>query len=121
MILAAASINNPDYTPTDYQTFLLTALIMIIHGFISSMPTKWIANFNSVGSVINITALFVVIIIIPTATNRTSQGYSKFNDASDVWSNIYQGTDWPAGIAILMSFVSTIWLMSGYEIIRSTD
>ena len=115
MILAAASINNPDYTPTNYQTFLLTTLIMIIHGCISSMPTKWIANFNSVGSTINIIALFVVIIIIPAATNRTSQGYSQFNDSYDVWSTIYPGTDWPAGIAILMSFVSVIWLMSGYD------
>jgi amino acid transporter len=110
MTLAAAAIVNPDYVPTDYQTFLLTTLIMIIHGFISSMPTRWIANFNSVGSTFNIIALFIVIIIIPAATNREEQGLPKFSAASDVWGTIYAGTDWPNGIAILMSFVSVIWV-----------
>ena len=113
MILAAASISNPDYVPTDYQTFLLTTLIMVIHGCISSMPTKWIANFNSVGSTFNIIALFIVIVIIPAGTNRESQGLPKFAAASDVWGTVYVGTDWPAGVAVLMSFVSVIWTMSG--------
>ena len=46
MILAAASINNPDYVPANHQTFLLTTLILIVHTAISSMPTRWIAKFN---------------------------------------------------------------------------
>lgn len=37
MILAAASIMNPEYVPTDWQTFLLTVFIMIIHACLSSM------------------------------------------------------------------------------------
>lgn len=49
MILAAASIQNPSYTPEAYQVYLLTALIMVVHCFISSMPTKWIAQFNAAG------------------------------------------------------------------------
>lgn len=36
MILASASITHPDYVPTNYQTFLLTVLIMIIHACKSS-------------------------------------------------------------------------------------
>lgn len=62
MILAAASITHPDYVPTQYQTFLLTVFIMIIHGCISSMPTLWIARFNSVGSTLNMIGLFIVIV-----------------------------------------------------------
>jgi amino acid transporter len=54
MILAAGSVSNPDFVPQDYQVFLLTTLIMLIHGCISSMPTKWIAEFNSYGSTFNI-------------------------------------------------------------------
>lgn len=113
MILAAASINDPSYVPTRYQTFLLTALIMLIHGCISSMPTRWIANFNSWGSSFNIVALFVVIIMIPAGTNRVAQGLPKFAASSQVWGNIYNGTDFPAGVAILMTFVAVIWTMSG--------
>ena len=109
MILAAGSIKNPDFVPQNYQIFLLTAAIMLIHGCISSMPTKWIAQFNSYGSTFNIIALVIAIITIPAGTNRESQGLSKFNNSEAVWSTIYVGTDFPAGIAILMSFLSVIW------------
>jgi len=115
MILAAASINYPDYTPQSWHTWLLTTLILIIHGCISSMPTIWIARLNSVGTSLNMIALVIVIILIPTTTNRTDQGYDRFNASSDVWGTIYQGTDYPGGVAILMSFVSVIWTMSGYD------
>ena len=115
MILASASIGNPSYTPEDWHIFLLTVLIMIIHGCISSMPTRWIAQFNSAGSTFNIIALIIVIIIIPAADNRTSQGLPRFNSNSDVWGHFYDGTDFPTGISVLMSFIAVIWTMSGYD------
>ena len=114
MILAAASINNPSYVPTNYQTFLLTCLLMVIHAVMSSFPTKWIAQVNSAGSTFNMLALIVVVILIPAGTNRESQGLPKFTSSSEVWGTIYPGTDFPPGVAILMSFVSVIWTMSGY-------
>lgn len=112
MILAAASITNPDYVPTEYQTFLLTVFIMLIHGCISSMPTLWIARFNSYGSTLNMIALLVVIIMIPASVTGTADT-PKFLPSSEVWS-IQNGTDWPDGIAVLMSFIAIIWTMSGY-------
>ncbi|KAI8624888.1 amino acid permease [Xylariaceae sp. FL1651] len=110
MILAAASIVNPSYVPQPYQTFLLTTFLMIVHACISSMPTLWIANFNAVGTVINVLALIVTIIIIPTATNNVP----KFQPSSVAWS-IENFTDWPDGVAVLMSFLSICWTMSGYD------
>src|SRR5271154_6496590 len=115
MILAAFSISNPSYVPQNYQVWLLTTLIMIIHGCISSMPTKWIATYNSYGSTFNIIALFITIIIIPAQTNRESQGLPRFSPSSEVWGNIYDGTNFPPGLAVLMSFVAVIWTMSGYD------
>ena len=105
MILACGSIQNPHYTPTNYQTFLLTVFIMMIHSCMASLPTKWIARVNSAGSTFNIIALFVVIILIPAACNRASRGLSQFNSSSDVWGDIYQGTDYPRGVGVLMSFI----------------
>ncbi|KAL8825886.1 MAG: hypothetical protein Q9191_004139 [Dirinaria sp. TL-2023a] len=115
MILAAVSIHKPGYTPQNYQIFLLTTLLMLIHGCISSMPTKWIANFNSVGSTFNMIALIITLIIIPASTNRESQGLPKFTPASVVWSNFYAGTDFPNGLSLLMTFVAVIWTLSGYD------
>jgi amino acid transporter len=86
MILASASIQSGGtFVPQNYQVFLVTTLLMIIHGCISSMPTAFIARFNAVGSTFNMIALFIVIIIIPAGTNRTSQGLSRFNASADVW------------------------------------
>lgn len=115
MILACGSIQNPSYVPTNYQTFLLTVFIMLIHSVMASLPTKTIAQINSAGSTFNIIALFVVVILIPAACDRLSRGLSKFNSNSDVWGNIYDGAPWPAGIRVLMSFIGVIWTMSGYD------
>ncbi|KAF2118538.1 amino acid/polyamine transporter I, partial [Lophiotrema nucula] len=115
MILAAASIQNPDYVPTDYQTFLLTVFIMLIHGVMSSLPTRWLAQINSGGSTFNFIALIIVIILIPAGTDRTDRGLSKFTPSSEVWGTIYEGTVFPPGISVLMSFIGVIWTMSGYD------
>ncbi|EXJ88426.1 hypothetical protein A1O1_05356 [Capronia coronata CBS 617.96] len=115
MILAAGSINDPSYVPQNYQVFLLTTLIMILHAAISSMPTRWIATFNSYGSTFNIIALVITIIAIPAGTNRTEQGLPRFTKSSTVWGNFYEGTDFPNGVAVLMSFIAVIWTMSGYD------
>ncbi|KAF2681838.1 amino acid transporter [Lentithecium fluviatile CBS 122367] len=115
MILAAASIQNPDYIPTNYQTFLLTVFIMIIHAVMSSLPTKWLAQINSGGSTFNFIALIVVIILIPAGTDRPERGLPRFAPSSEVWGTIYEGTAFPPGISVLMSFIGVIWTMSGYD------
>ena len=115
MMLAAASISNPSYIPTDYQTFLLTVFIMILHAILSSMPTRWLAQFNSAGSTFNFLALIVVIIMIPAGTDRSSRGLPRFAPSTEVWGTIYEGTSFPAGISVLMSFNGVIWTMSGYD------
>jgi len=115
MILAAASINNPSYVPTDWQTFLLTVFIMILHAMLSSMPTKWLAHFNSAGSTFNFVALLLVIVLIPAGTDRPARGLPRFTPSREVWGTVYEGTSFPPGIAVLMSFIGVIWTMSGYD------
>ena len=111
MILAARSITDADFVSTKAQLFLLTAFLMIMQSCISSMPTKWVAVFNSFGSSLNMMAVIIVIILIPAATTTRP----KFGSTHQVWSHIDNGTDFPDGIAILMSFVSVMWAMSGFD------
>lgn len=81
---------------------------MVVHSFMASFPTRWIARVNSAGSTFNIVALVIVIIIIPAACDRAAFGLAKFNSSSDVWGTIYEGTDFAPGVSVLMSFVSVI-------------
>ncbi|KAI9847372.1 MAG: hypothetical protein M1837_002560 [Sclerophora amabilis] len=112
MILSAGTVYSPDYEPQDYQIFLLTTAIMIIHGVVSSLPTKMIGQINSYGTSLNIAALVVVIILIPAGTMRENP---KFTPSKEVWGTITNGTDYPDGVAVLMSFIGVIWTMSGYD------
>ncbi|KAF1359556.1 amino acid transporter [Lizonia empirigonia] len=115
MMLAAASIRDPTYVPTNYQTFLLTVFIMILHAIMSSLPTRWLAQINSGGSTFNFIALIVVIIMIPAGTDREDRGLPRFAPSREVWGTIYEGTSFPPGISVLMSFIGVIWTMSGYD------
>ncbi|KAK6000026.1 hypothetical protein QM012_004014 [Aureobasidium pullulans] len=115
MILAAASIVNPAFVPQNYQVYLLTVLLMVIHACMASLPTKTIARVNSFGSSFNIVALIVVLILIPAATDRESKNLPRFTDSKEVWGDIYAGTSFPPGVGILMSFIGVIWTMSGYD------
>lgn len=114
MTLAAASIVNPSFVPQNYQVYLLTVLLMIIHACMASLPTKTIARVNSFGSSFNIVALIVVLILIPAATDRQSKDLPRFASSKEVWGDIYAGTAFPSGVSILMSFIGVIWTMSGY-------
>lgn len=111
MILAGASIANPGYIPKTYQVFILTVGITLIHACISSMPTKWLANFNSVGSTLNLIALVTVIILIPAQTTRQDQGLPRFTSSGVVWGSFYDGTTFSNGLSLLMSFIGVIWTM----------
>ena len=115
MILAAVSLQNPAHVSQRYQVFLLSTCLIVIHATISSMPTRWIANFNAAGSTYHMLALIVVIIIIPAATNRESQGLPRFGLSSEVWGTIYPGTEFSAGIGIPHVLPRHCRTLSGYD------
>ncbi|EGE02098.1 amino acid permease [Trichophyton equinum CBS 127.97] len=111
MILAAVSVTHPGYVPQPFHTFLLTTSLMIIHGIMSSMSTKWLAELNSYGSTFNIICLILVIIAIPVGTSNVP----RFNSSEYVWGTIHNRTSYPDWFAVMMSFLSVIWIMSGYD------
>lgn len=51
--------------------------------------------------------------MIPASVTGTATS-PKFLPSSQVWS-IQNGTEWPDGVAVLMSFIAIIWTMSGYD------
>ena len=111
MILAAMAIQNPSFVPQHWHTFALTTLLLISHAIIASMPTRFLARLNQTAAILNVVSLFVFFIVIPSADiNRPKTGHS-----SDVWGTLTNGTDWPDGVAVLMSFLGVIWIISGFD------
>lgn len=117
LILAAASFNNSNYVPTTGHVYALTTAIMVMHGFVSSMPTKSLAWFNNLGTSINMVFLVIVFVIIFACNDRVAMydgTIPKFNSNADAWGLTNQ-TDFPTGVAMLISFLGVIWAMSGYD------
>lgn len=117
LILALKSYNSNDgYSASNGEVYALTTGIQIVHGIISSMPTKWLAKFNSMGTTSNILFLVIVFVMILAGNNRQDhfEDIPKFNSNTTAWS-FYNQTDWPMGIAVLQSFLGVIWAMSGYD------
>lgn len=111
MILAASAIAHPNYTPRDWHIFLLTCFLLLLNATVASLHTVVLARINQVGTVINLIALFIFFVTVLSADINTP----KFNSPSVVWGTLTNGTDWPIGFAVLMSFLGVIWTMSGYD------
>ncbi|KAF8318420.1 amino acid permease [Clavulina sp. PMI_390] len=111
MISALATLNNPNYVATNAKTFGITVALTFVCAVFSALPTKWIARVNTAQTYLQIIGLLVVMIGLAAGAD----GSPKFQSNHAVWGTIDNQTDWPDGIAILMSFLTAIWTMSGYD------
>ena len=80
MILAAASISNPDYVPQTWHLYLTFLLLLIIEGCLTMNSTKFLGYLNIVGTVANVIVLVIFIIWAPAG----SINHPKFNDNQTV-------------------------------------
>lgn len=116
MILAIASYTTGTQV-TNGRIYAVTTAIQVTHACITSMPTRYLAKFNMISTTINMVFLVIVFIIILAANDRVSINdgkIPKFNSNSEAWgfSNL---TDFPQGVATIISFLGVIWSMSGYD------
>lgn len=114
IILALKTMIDPTYENKTWHTYLLTLSITITCACIASLPTKWLAYYNSCTSILNMVFFFISWIIILGNNTRQEQGLPKFNNNQIAWG-IDNFTDWPDGICMLMTFLAVIWTMSGFD------
>lgn len=117
MILALRSYNDPSKTPTHWQIYLITTGILVSHGILCSLPTRWLAQFNTVSAGVNVLGIVIVFIMILAGNDRININdtvTTKFNSSSTAWS-LTNLTDFPAGISMLISFLGVLWSMAGYD------
>lgn len=116
MMLACYSFQTPSYTPTTGHYYALTTGIQVSHFIISSLPTKFLARFNTAGTICNILFLAIVWIMILGGNKRPelNEGASKWNSNAKAW-DLTNLTEFPVGFAFLISFLGVIWAMSGYD------
>lgn len=116
-LMYSLGLFNTGFTPTTGQVYALATAIMFSHAVISSLPTKWLARFNSLGTAVNMVFLLIVFVIIFAGNDRVAMydgTIPKFNSNSKAWGLDNQ-TAFPTGVAVLISFLGVIWAMSGYD------
>ncbi|RKP29247.1 hypothetical protein METBISCDRAFT_24404 [Metschnikowia bicuspidata] len=115
LMLAMASYNSGYVAPTGVVYALST--IMIMHAVVSFLPTKYLAQLNNIGTTIKMLFLVIFFLIIFACKEHLSMyggSIPKFNSNSVTWS-LSNRTDFPTGVAVLISFLGVIWAMSGYD------
>ncbi|KAG7873094.1 hypothetical protein KL938_005210 [Ogataea parapolymorpha] len=114
MILALKQMTDPSYEYHKWHAFLLATSITVSCACIASMPVKWISYITRFTSLLNISFLFICWVVFLGGNTRAEQGLPKFNSNAEAWG-ITNMTDWPDGMAVLMSFMAAIWIMSGFD------
>ncbi|KAG1744633.1 APC amino acid permease [Suillus paluster] len=113
MIWAAVSISNPTFVLTQGKTVGLFAGLLIVHGLLNSVATRYLA-FATRGFVfVNLGATVVIIIVLLATTPRSEMHAANYVFGSQGIVN--QTGGWNNGIAFLLGLLSVQWTMTDYD------
>lgn len=110
LILAAASINTDfRYIPPTDQTVGVMAALLVFHGILNSMSTKWLEKLTRTYVIFHV-AILVACCIALLAVDKDK------HSSSYVWTNVTPSNGWsPPGISFLFGFLSVSWTMTDYD------
>ncbi|KIM90055.1 hypothetical protein PILCRDRAFT_812866 [Piloderma croceum F 1598] len=113
MIWAAVQVAKPDYVVTNGKTVGLFTGLLMIHGMLNSLNTRYLARFTSGMVFINLGTTAIIIIVLLATTPR-----SEMHPAGYVFGSagvVNQTGGWPTGLAFLMGLLSVQWTVSDYD------
>ncbi|KAI0339089.1 APC amino acid permease [Trametopsis cervina] len=114
MIWAAVVVGkNNDYVLTTGKIVGLTTALLIVHGLLNCLGTRWLARFTSSFVFINIGATIVIIITLLVKTPRSEMHSASYVFGSEGFVN--QTGGWNGGLAFLFGLLSVQWTMTGYD------
>lgn len=110
LVLAAVAIGtNFDYIPTTNQTVGVMAGLLILHGTLNSLSTRWLERITR-GYVI-----FHLAVLISCAITLLVMTKDK-HSTTYVWTDVTPSTGWsPAGFSFLFGFLAVSWTMTDYD------
>ncbi|KAG9079625.1 hypothetical protein FS749_008357 [Ceratobasidium sp. UAMH 11750] len=107
------SKNGEEYVVTQGMTVGLMIALLVVHGILNSLATKWLARMTSGFVFVNVGATLLIIIVLLATTPR-----SEMHPASYVFGSqgvINQTGGWNSGIAFLFGLLSVQWTMTDYD------
>ncbi|PAV15890.1 APC amino acid permease [Pyrrhoderma noxium] len=114
MIWAAVVIGRDgNFEVTQGMTVGLFAGLLVLHGILNSVATRYLAMFTKSFVFVNLGATFLIIIVLLAKTPR-----SEMHSAAYVFGSagITNGTGgWNTGLAFLFGLLSVQWTMTDYD------
>ncbi|KAG9103315.1 hypothetical protein FRC07_010027, partial [Ceratobasidium sp. 392] len=107
------SKNGEDFVVTQGMTVGLMIALLVLHGLLNSLATKWLARMTSGFVFVNVGATLLIVIVLLATTPR-----SEMHPASYVFGSqgvINQTGGWNTGIAFLFGLLSVQWTMTDYD------
>ncbi|TFK36500.1 APC amino acid permease [Crucibulum laeve] len=114
MILAAVQIGQGDsFTITNGKVVGLFAGLLVFHGILNSLATRYLARLTTGFVFVNLGTTFLIIIVLLSTTAR-----SDMHPASYVFGSagiVNQTGGWNTGLAFLFGLLSVQWTMTDYD------
>ncbi|GAA5879952.1 hypothetical protein JCM1840_006941 [Sporobolomyces johnsonii] len=110
MILAAASLSTDGaFVANAWQTYLTFLALVIIHGVLNSVGTRWLATMTRTFVFFNIGTVFAIIIALLIKTEHK-------HSASYTFTHNINGSGWSSqGLTFLLGLLSVQWTMTDYD------
>ena len=110
LLLAAVSLGSDlRYQPTAAHTVGVTAAIIILHGSINSLSTKWLDRITKWYAIFHVAVLTSAIITLLVCKKEK-------HSAKYVFVDVQSHSGWnPVGFSFLFGFLSVSWAMTDYD------
>ncbi|THG98851.1 hypothetical protein EW026_g3410 [Hermanssonia centrifuga] len=113
MIWAAVVVaKDGDFTVTPGMTVGLFAGLLVFHGILNCLATRWLARLTKGFVFINLGATFLIIVVLLATTPRSDMHAASYVFGS---AGIANQTGWNDGIAFLFGLLSVQWTMTDYD------
>ncbi|ORY82902.1 amino acid permease [Leucosporidium creatinivorum] len=109
MIATAANLGHPEWIASAGETYGIFIALLVIHGTLNSVGTKWLAKLTQSFVFINLgTVLAIIIALLVTCKEKHSASY--------VFTSTINGSGWSSeGLVFLLGLLSVQWTMTDYD------
>ncbi|KAJ4484301.1 amino acid permease [Lentinula edodes] len=114
MIWAAVVIGKDgNYEVTQTKTVWLFVVLLIVHGCLNCLGTRWLARISSAFVFVNLGATILIIIVLLATTPRSEMHAAGYVFGSQGIVN--QTGGWNNGLAFVFGLLSVQWTMTDYD------
>lgn len=114
MIWAAVQLAFPSYSVTAGKTVGLFVSLLILHGILNSLATRYLAKMTKWFVFVNLGATVVIVIVLLATTPREEMHGAKYVFGADGVLN--QTGGWNTGIAFLFGLLSVQWTVGSLSL-----